>query len=304
MSKDLYSRYVWMVETIQRRGRITRAELADRWRTSDLNTEHSELCRRTLYNYRQGIEQLFHIKIEVDPATYEYYIADNTEQDRSVTDWLLNSKAVNDALADARDVSGRIFLEDVPSARGNLGTVIEAVRQNRRIRFDYKNFARSLPTKGVKLEVYFLKFFKQRWYAVGRNIADAKIKTYALDRMADVTHEPETFEMPATFDPAEYFRDAFGIIVTQNEPKRIALRTDPRTAKYLRELPLHHSQQEALHDDFSIFYYKMRITDDLVTELLSYGSRIMVIEPPELRAFITRQMREALQSYDEMFKGQ
>lgn len=297
MPNSLYTRYVWLIDTIRRRGRVTRGELDRLWRLKGFGNGNA-LCRRTLYNYRKDIAEIFGITIEVDPATYEYYIAQEDEHNTSVTDWLLNSGAVSDALASARDISGRIFLEDIPSAREFLGTVIDAIRQRRRIVFDYRNYSRSRPTAGVLYEPYFLKLFRQRWYVVGRNVRDNKVKTYALDRMTRVVQGDETFEMPADMNPEEYFRDAFGIIVGHNAPKRITIRTDHRNANYLRDLPLHHSQEEVVHDGFSLFYYTMRITDDLVTELLSYGPRITVLGPPELRAALTTAMRQALDNYE------
>lgn len=301
MPKDLYSRYVWLVDTIKRRGRITRHELEERWENSGF-ADGAPLCRRTLYNYRRSIEELFNITIECDPATYEYYIKEKDDHHSSITDWLLNTKAVNDTLAGARDIADRIFVDDVPSAREFLGIVIDAIRQGQRLVFDYHNYARSRPTKGVSYEPYFLKLFRQRWYVVGRSVADARIKTYALDRMKNVRHGSETFVMPANIDPATYFKDAFGIVVTQNTPKRIALRADHRHANYLRDLPLHPSQEEVVHDGFSIFYYHMRITNDLVTEILSHGPRVTVLEPPELRVMITTEMRNALDNYEATSK--
>lgn len=299
MSKNLFNRYVWMVDTIRRRGRITRDELAARWAESALNDTGQPLTRRTMFNYRRAIEEVFGLTIECDRATYEYYIANEDERSQAVTDWLLNTASVNEALSNARDVSGLIFLENAPSAREWLVPVIDALRQKQRIQFDYHNYNRSRPSKGVQLEPYFLKYFKQRWYVVGRHVQENKLKTYALDRVSALVHRQESFEMPATFDPDTYFKDAFGIVVPPTEPRRIALRTDHRTAQYLRALPLHPSQNEVVHDKFSIFYYRMLVTEDLVSELLSYGPRITVLEPPELRASMIAMHRQALAQYTE-----
>jgi predicted DNA-binding transcriptional regulator YafY len=54
-----------------------------------------------------------------------------------------------------------------------------------------------------------------------------------------------------------------------------------------------------VHDGFSIFYYQMRITDDLVAELLSYGSRLQVISPPELKAMLVGEYTKALSLYEK-----
>ncbi|MDE6130104.1 MAG: WYL domain-containing protein [Muribaculaceae bacterium] len=53
-----------------------------------------------------------------------------------------------------------------------------------------------------------------------------------------------------------------------------------------------------VHDEFSDFHYRLRITDDFVSELLSYGSRIRVISPPELKARLCSEYEQALSQYD------
>jgi predicted DNA-binding transcriptional regulator YafY len=75
------------------------------------------------------------------------------------------------------------------------------------------------------------------------------------------------------------------------------LRVDPHQAKYFRALPLHRSQNEMVHDSFSLFHYDMRISPDLVQELLSYGPRVTVVSPPELCVMMRNELRQALLQY-------
>lgn len=296
MARDLFNRYVWLVDTIKRYGRITRKDLDECWRRSPFSNGEG-LARRTFYNYRMAVEELFSINIECDTSTFEYYIAQEDAHNESVTNWLLNSAATNDVLTASRDVSDRIFLEDVPSARNYLGLAIDALKHRHPICFTYNSYTRSQPTRGVTLEPYFLKIFKQRWYVTGRNAADLKIKTYALDRMQDVTISTDTFAEPAGFDVETYSRDSFGIVFTQSEVRMVELRTDPHQAKYFRDLPLHRSQQEIVHDNYSIFTYHLRLTPDLVSEILSHGSRVTVLNPPELKAMVRQELEGALSGY-------
>ncbi len=298
MSRNLLGRYVWLIDTIRRHGAITREKLSELWLRSPVS-EGSPLPRRTFYNYRAAIEELFNINIECDPATYEYSIASGDPHREGMTDWLLNSAAMSNVLASVSDASDRIFLEDVPSARLYLSQVVTALRENRPLRFTYRPYTRSTPTHGVGVEPYFLKIFRQRWYVTGRNTADGRIKTYALDRMEDVTVGDTTFTPDPAFDAEEYVRDAFGIIFSQGEAKEIVLRTDPRQAKYLRALPLHHSQRESIHDDYSLFHYRLRLTDDFVQEILSLGPRVTVVSPPELKAMVTTSLRDTLRLYGQ-----
>lgn len=298
MAKDLINRYIWLVDTIRRYGRITRRELDECWQRSKFSSGSDKLARRTFYNYRQAIEDLFDITIECDQSTFEYYIANEDEHNDSVTEWLLNAAATNDVLSSSRDISDKIFLEDVPSAREHLSTIINAVKSGNPVRFDYHPYTRTIATSGVVVEPYFLKIFRQRWYMTGRNTADGRIKTYALDRISSVVALSEKFKPDPSFDADEYTRDSFGIIFSQNDPKQIVIRTNTRQAKYFRALPLHHSQQEMIHDEFSDFVYRLRITDDFVAELLSYGPNITVMSPPELRAIMRDRINGMLDNYD------
>ena len=256
------------------------------------------MARRSFFNYREGIQQVFDITVMCDPSTFEYYIEENDEYDSSVTNWVLNSTSISNMLTASRDISGRIFLEQIPSARLHLDKVVESLRRNVRIKFDYSPYYRSQTTYGIVLEPYFLKIFRQRWYITGLNVRDGKIKTYALDRMAAVNLTTENFSLPADFDPESFSRDAFGIIFSQGEVHNIVIRADLRQAKYLRTLPLHHSQQEMLHDTFSDFHYRMRITPDFVRELLSFGPSVTVISPPELKAMIVESLKATLTNYE------
>lgn len=297
MPRNLFSRYIWFIDTIRRHGSITREELNKLWKRSEFSNGEN-LPRRTFYNYRNAIEDLFKINIECNPATFEYYIDNGGDvHNESVTDWMLNAASMSNVLTDAREVSSRIFLEDVPSSRYHLATVLDALKEMRPLKFTYSPYTRTNPTKDVVVEPYFMKLFRQRWYVTGRNVREDTIKTYALDRMSAVTIDKGSFTMPEDFDTESYFRDSFGIVFSHGETKDVTLRTDPRQAKYLRALPLHHSQREMVHDDFSIFTYRLKLTPDFVQELLSYGPKVTVLAPPELRAMMVTSLEESLANY-------
>lgn len=299
MGHDLLERYIWLVDTIRRHGRLSRSALDRLWMASRFSNGEP-LPRRTFYNYRQAIAELFSIEIKCDQSTYEYYLSDfGDSHNETVTDWLLDSAATHDLLASNRNVASKIFLENIPSAREYLASVIDALNRNVPVTFDYHAFGRVLKSAGVVVEPYFLKLFRQRWYLTGRHTASDKVKTYALDRIANLTIGTEPFTPDPDFSPEEYFRNSFGIIFTKGEVKHIAIRTDHKQAQYFRALPLHHSQQESVHDTFSIFHYNLRISDDLVNELLSYGSRIQVLEPRELITRMRNELSATLNLYSE-----
>ena len=297
MARNMINRYVWLVDTISRYGRITLKDLNAAWLRSEIS-EGKPLARRTFFHYRDGVEEMFDINIQCDKSTFEYYIDDSgSENNARLLSWLVDSVSMSGTLSSARDISSRIMLENVPSAREYLPVVIDAMKQNRCIRFSYKSYTRSRPTDGIVLEPYFVKIFKQLWYVIGLNVKDGQIKTYSLDRISQLNLLQETFSMPENVKPSEFFKDCFGIITNQNSPKRIVLRVEPTQAKYFRALPLHSSQKEEIHDNYSIFTYTMRITYDLKEEIMSHGASIEVREPKELKTLIRTELEQALNNY-------
>lgn len=297
MARNLINRYVWLVDTINRYGRITLKDLNDAWLRSEIS-EGKPLARRTFFHYRDGVEEMFDINIVCDKSTFEYYIDDSGgENNTRLQSWLVDSASLSGMLSNAHDISDRIILENVPSAREHLPIIIDAMKQNRRIRFSYKSYTRSQPTDGIVLEPYFVKIFKQLWYVIGMNIKDGAVKTYSLDRITQLNLLQDTFKMPDGVKPSEFFKDCFGIITNKNKAKRIVLRVEPTQAKYFRALPLHASQMEEVHDNYSVFTYRMRITYDLKEEIMSHGSSVEVLEPTELKLLIQNELKQALDNY-------
>lgn len=299
MGQDRLNRYVWILETIRRYGRITLKELNRRWEETGFSAG-GNLPRRTFYKYRNVIEELFGVNIECDRSTFEYYIAE-TDDDRSrVTEWMFNNAAVNSILADSSEIADRILVEDVPSSREYLAPVLDAIKGNLRIRFTYYSYSRPLPKSGILYEPYFLKLFRQRWYVTGREIngRDKFIRTYALDRMSDVNLTDEKFVFPKDFNVRSYTKDSFGIVFDTGELSDVRLKASARRAKYLRALPLHHSQKEVMTDDSStVFSFHIKITPDFIEELLSMGADIIVEAPDSLRKMVSSRLAEALNAY-------
>ena len=297
MARNLINRYVWLVDTISRYGRMTLKDLNAAWLRSDIS-EGRPLARRTFFHYRDAVEEMFDINIQCDKSTFEYYIDDTDgENNARLRSWLVDSVSMSGTLSNARDISGRIMLENIPSAREHLPVVIEAMKQNRCIRFSHKSYVRTRPVDGIVLEPYFVKIFKQLWYVIGLNVNEGVIKTYALDRISQLNILQQTFTMPEDLNPSEFFKDCFGIITNRNRATRIVLRVEPTQAKSFRALPLHSSQQEEVHDHYSIFSYKMRVTYDLKEEIMSHGASVQVLEPKELKTLIRNELEHALNNY-------
>ena len=294
--KDQISRYIWIVDTLNRYGRLTRRELNDLWMRSAAS-DGNPMPERTFYYYRRAIEENFHIDILCDRAG-KYYI-DNGEKAPNpvVTNWLLESCAVNSALQESAVPSERVSLEEVPSAREFLPAVLKAIGDCSKLEFTYAGFSRSRPEKGIRFLPCFVKRYKQRWYMIGIREKSNDVRTYALDRVKEMQTLNDHFEMP-DLNPGAFFENLIGITSSKADVRTVRIMTTPTQAKYFRALPFHASQQETLHDNYSIFTFRLKLNYELVHELLSFGNSLKVLAPKELVVMVTDQLRSSLALYE------
>ena len=296
MSKDLVARYIWLVDTLTRYRRLTREEIMTLWHRSPLS-QGEAMPERTFFHYRRAVEENFHIEIKCN-SYGEYYIDDTTSKNlRGLSNWLVDSYAVNNLLRDSADAADRMEVEDVPSAREFLATALEAIRHNQQVTFSYQSFSRSRPEE-VRFSPYLLKRYKQRWYMYGLK-ENSGTRTYALDRVLSMRIESTRFELPPDVDARSVFGCIIGVTSSKAAVRTVRLETTRNQAKYLRALPLHHSQQEELHDHYSIFTYRLKLNYELVSEILALGPEVKVLEPSELRTMVTTRLRETLDLYQD-----
>ena len=294
--KELINKYIWIVDTLSRYDRLSRSELNELWKRS-IYGDGNEMPERTFYYYRRGIEENFHIEILCDRSGRYYIDPVSRQQNRQVTNWLLESYAANTAMKESSIPTERVSVEDVPSAREYLPMVLAAIGDSSKIRFTYAGFSRSRPEEDIVFHPYFVKRYKQRWYMIGKREKSRDIRTYALDRVKHMTTLGENFEMP-DITPEPFFSNLIGITESKAEVKEVRIATTPIQAKYFRALPFHATQQEEVGDRYSIFTYRLKLNYELVHELLSFGNSVKVLAPPELVMMVTAELRSTLDLYD------
>ncbi|MDE6330755.1 MAG: WYL domain-containing protein [Muribaculaceae bacterium] len=297
MTRDLFSRYVWIVDTLMRNEKLSREDFNRLWEKSSIS-DGKPLAERTFYHYRRSIEQNFHIDI-LCTRRGEYYIDPKSlSRNKTLTNWMLDSYAVNGALAETPVGDDRVEVEDVPSAREYLPTVLLAMQKECKLIFTYAGFSHSRPERDIVFAPYFLKRYKQRWYMLGQKEKGGDIRTYSLDRIRRMAVTDIRFRMPKDEKAEKYFGHILGVTTSKAPTKRVVLRVTPQQAKYFRALPLHSTQtEEELHDDYSIFTYELKLNYELVHEILSFGDSVKVMDPPELRVMVVEALRDALGQY-------
>jgi len=208
MAANVFNRYIWLVDTINRAGRITFEEINKKWLRTDWS-EGQKIPLRTFHNHRTKIEELFDINIDCDGYDH-YFIA--TGMDDGLRNWLLNTFTVNNLIHESYSLKDRILFEEIPSGQLFLATIIEAMRDGLTLQFQYKPFWNS-EIPDIEIKPYCIKIFKQRWYVLGENTTLHKMRIYALDRIQSITISNTKFKIPKDFKADTYFENAYGIVV-------------------------------------------------------------------------------------------
>ena len=299
MGKELFSRYVWLLETIHRAGKITFEEINARWLRSELSGGET-LSLRTFHHHRDAIEELFDINIEcIKRGGYCYYIEDTEELEKGCVRKWLNSFAVDNLIVESRKLKSRILLEEVPSGKRYLIPLIEAMRDGMIVEVDYQSFRQQVPAN-FEIEPYCLKLFRQRWYVVARSPHYNRVMIYSLDRILDLEVSEKTFYYPEEFNPQSYFDACFGIVADDDIGiETVQLKVYAPQDKYFDALPLHHSQRTVeVTEGHTVYEYRIRPTYDFVQELLSHGADVEVLQPSLLRSRLGDIAKEMVALYN------
>lgn len=285
-----FKQYVWIVNTLRQRKRMTFSELKDLWVTDEV-AEGNPLPRSTFNKYRDAILDMFGLVIECD-KTNHYYISNPGEIDEDQTkQWMLSTLTTGLTLSDSSAIKDSIILEDVPAGYEYLPVLIQAIRQQRTVSIGYQKFGFDPYTKPV--DPYAVKLFHQRWYLLADNYE--RMAIYALDRMFSVTLTDNRFERAADFSPEDYFAEYFGVMTDGTPMEHVVVRAYGKMAHLLRTLPLHASQRELeIGDGYSDFSFDIRPTIDFISELLSKADGLDVLAPASLKEKMRSILTEAL----------
>ena len=290
MAKNYFKSYIWLMETLRSRGPLTLVQIKDLWSRSTVNEVGGELATRTFANHVEAIFDIFGIEIVCDRRDNTYRIVNEEDMDGSgIRSWMLDALSLNSLLNESAGMKDRIFFENVPSSHQFLTTVIQAIRDNRKLKVRYQGY-RMDEERTFDLEPYFIREFKRRWYLYGHKDYDKDYKPhmYALDRMLEVEILPDSFKLPDGLDAKAWFQPLYGVRKYDDmKPQQVLLKVYGKQVRYFRSLPLHSSQEEVeTHRDHSIFAYNLAPDYDFKQDILSFGDTVEVLEPATLRSDI------------------
>lgn len=175
--------------------------------------------------------------------------------------------------------------------------LLDAINKSVIVTFTYENLKKEAFSKR-RLEPYFLKEHKARWYLLGYDLDAAEFRLFGLDRVTFLQQTDEIFN-PRDFNAREYFKGTFGVYVSSEQlPVEIQLEVKGLNGKLMEKVPVHPSQKLIKRDgDTFLFSLYVRPTVELRTYILSLGRHAKVLRPESLAEDVKKQLQLALEVY-------
>lgn len=209
MSGNVYKRYVWLLDLINRSNGITLEEISSKWQRCSLNETGERLPPRTFHNHLQKIYEIFGIKIVSFGKEYRIVNSgdidlDNTQQS------LLAHLQISNALFSNPEMARRISIDGYMSFR-YFTPLIEAMEEGKVVELHCRRYDGDI--NGcyitINIEPYYLKQLEQEWFVVGRDVESKSICAYSFSDTVAIcmSKSGEMFKIPKEFDVAEFMRN-------------------------------------------------------------------------------------------------
>ena len=180
-----------------------------------------------------------------------------------------------------------------------LEIIYQSAIQKKPIEITYKSFT-ALEAQSFEFHVWWMKEFRNRWFAVGVKSSKKIIQNLAIDRIIAVKTLPECeFIANENLNSEDYYKNVFGVTVSHNlRPIIIKIFVNQNHAPYVLTKPLHHSQVlEEQREDGIIISLKVQHNFEIEREILGFGEGMVIIEPPKLRGIIKKRLEKMLLNY-------
>ena len=299
MVTELLQKYIWLVQTFIRAGEtgLSLEDITDKW---EMRFD-SDYSRRTFNNHRAAVEEVFGIVIGCNRSTNRYFIkaGEDISDESAENAWLINSFTVNNMLRLSKEkLQGRVSVEDIPSGHMYLTEVMEAMTENLEVVMEYHKYT-SAESETLTIWPYAVKEFAKRWYIIAYCKEREGLRVYGLDRVKSMEVTGKKFKMKSGFDVDELFATSFGIYLPGGKGQTITFGCSEREAKFLRDLPLHSSQEEVRKEGDSVIFSIFVCPDkNLIMEICKHGSRIEILSPAEVRDAVREELKKALAQYE------
>jgi predicted DNA-binding transcriptional regulator YafY len=179
-----------------------------------------------------------------------------------------------------------------------ITTIYNAIVFMQVIAVSYQSF-KSNEKQKFTIHPYFLKQYNNRWFVFGLNDLSSSLINLALDRIVEIEELNKVYIENTRIDFNEYFEDVIGVSVNLDKHlQKILISVNNELLPYIETKPLHGSQKIKVSDiNNSIVSIEVIPNYELESLLLSFGERLEVLEPLDLREKLADRINKMANNY-------
>lgn len=231
-----------------------------------------------------------HLLLGVQPGLLEPHI--QPLKDKLIT-------LLGESKASAADIENRIKLIHFAGRRvdsKNFELLTQAVLERKRVVLQYLHRDKTETTEREVSPLHLLHY-RENWLVDTWCHLRNELRTFALDAIQHVTLTNKVAVEVEQEALADHFQGGYGIYAGKAD-KRAVLKFNKARAQYVSLERWHTKQTFTWLPDGS---YQLEVPyskdQELVMDVLRYGSDVEVLDPPELRQRVAQQLRAAAKMY-------
>ena len=182
----------------------------------------------------------------------------------------------------------------------NFTPLFNAIVDKRPLKLTYQSFRMDCE-ETIIVHPYYLKQYNKRWFLIAWNDEYNFMANYAFDRIKEIADANVAYK-PTDVDFFDYFDEMIGVSKdTRTEPQIVKLWVSPAQWPYIKTKPLHGATQHLVSQDEhgAVITIEVYLNYEMEQLLLSFGEKVKVLEPVELRDRIKKRLTEAAKNYLE-----
>lgn len=261
--------------------------------------------------------------VRYEDPTFSIFKPKLTEDEKTVLATALDTLGSFEGLENFEwlsDLKSRLELEEhapiislsknIVSNSTIIARLFTAIREKSTISLKFHTFT-DPEIKSVDVFPYLIREYNNRWFLITGACDTERILTFPIDRLNDFTYNSATPYCEPLEDLNDRFEEIIGVTYREDAPLQdIIFWVSDKSKHYVLTKPIHGSQvylkgekETTLREKFPQLlggaYFKIQCREnyELIRELTSFGTELIVLIPHSYCKMITNRVMQMLHSY-------
>ncbi|MDN4165595.1 WYL domain-containing protein [Cytophagales bacterium LB-30] len=205
---------------------------------------------------------------------------------------------------DSTNNSRVIHFEELPDSETSnpiLYVLFDSIKNKQNLTFNYQK--RYLSDEDYKVCPYMVREYKYQWYLIALDAKSNRIKTFALDRISNLTFDSSVFIETDIDSLLKRYKHVLGITYKDKEIETIQIKVSKKQFYYFKSNPIHWTQKTVIETtEYVILELRLIINFELKALIMSYLRDLTVILPKSLVSEIQELLSEGNSRYIEVLR--